>query len=148
MVAPICPTICAPGGAGGGVYSGTKISTDTPFTAPSLAGAIVPFDTVDFDLGPAIEPDLANDALVVQQGGIYAILATHTWEPGGSTNTISIEINGVQEQLDSAENPSIRAGSLSVLVELDAGDVIQLRAFSSDGTGVLAEASLAAEKRN
>lgn len=152
MVAPICPTICSPG-AGGGAYSATKISNAVAFAAPGVVGGFVDFDTVEFDVGPAITPDLAGDALVVEQDGIYSILATHTWVgETGSTDTVSIYVNGILVQLDAAENPgvagSIRAGSLSVLVELEAGSVVQLQAQSIGPGGDSVLATLSAEKRN
>lgn len=145
MVAPICDTKCgdAPGG-GAGVYSATKISNAAPFAAP-VAEAIVPFDSIVFDVGPAITPDLGADALVINQDGFYEITATHTWT-GGSTNVIAIAVNSVVVQRDSAENPGTRAGSLSLLLQLSAGDVVQLLASSVEGDTVLA--TLSAEKRD
>jgi hypothetical protein len=148
MTAPICPTICTPGGgAGGGFYSATKISNSVPFAAPSILSpdTTVPFDTVDFDVGPAITPDLPS--LVINQDGIYEIIATHTWE-GTSIDVISITVNGVVVQSDSAENPATRAGSLSVLLQLSAGDVVELRASSDGPGGDTVLATLAVEKRN
>jgi hypothetical protein len=150
MVAPICPTICSPGGgAGGGVYSATKITNSVPFAAPSILSpdTVVPFDTVVFDVGPAITPDLPS--LVINQDGFYEIIATHTWTGvTGSNNVISIMVNDVVVQSDSAENPGTRAGSLSVLLQLSAGDVVQLRASSDGPGGDLLTATLSAEKRN
>jgi len=146
MVAPICPTICSPGGGApsAALYSATKISNATPFTPPG-GGGFVDFDTIDFDIGPALEPDLASDAINVLQDGVYAIYATHFWS-GAGLDIIAIFRNGSQIALDSAENPGVRSGAITVLVELDAGDVIQLVAQSDAGDSVFA--SLAVEKRN
>jgi len=145
MVARICDTKCGtPPGGGAGAYSATKISNAAPFAAPALE-AVVPFDTAVFDVGPAITPDLDGDALVINQDGFYEITATHTWT-GGGTETVAISVNGVVVQRDSAENPGTRAGSLSVLLQLSAGDVVQLLASSDAGDTVLA--TLSAEKRN
>lgn len=148
MTSPVCSTVCGDLGGAGGVYSATKISNLEPFAAPGLFGANVDFDTVEFDVGPAITPDLANNALVIEQAGIYFITATHTWT-GGATDIITIVVDGNDVQLDSAENPAgpDRAGSLSVLVQLSAGARIQLRAASGDGTNTLL-ATLSTEKRN
>jgi len=150
MIAPICPTICTPGGGGAGgagIYSATKISNAAPFTPPG-GGGFVDFDTIDFDIGPALEPDLTSDAINVLEDGVYMILATQFWSAGGSDDFISIFVNGASVQVDAAENPGVRAGSVSVLIELSAGDLVQLVAQSSNPGGDPLLASLAVEKRN
>ncbi len=144
MTVPICSTICGDSPVGGAavVYSATKISNAVPFAAPIIE-TTVPFDSVVFDVGPAITPDLPN--LVINEDGFYEIIATQSWI-GGSTDTMTIVVNDATVQTDSAENPGLRAGSLSVLLELHTGDVVRLVAGSSDGD--LLTATLSAEKRN
>lgn len=143
MTSPICSTVCGTSGGAGGVYSATKISNVAPFAAPALE-AVVPFDSVVFDVGPAITPDLDGDALIINQTGFYEITATHTWTGGGTLDSIAIAVNGVVVQRDSSEG--LVAGSLSVLLQLSAGDVVQLFASSAEGDTLLA--TLSAEKRN
>jgi len=83
--------------------------------------------------------------LVINEDGFYEITATQSWI-GDSTDTMTIVVNDATVQTDSAENPGLRAGSLSVLLELHTGDVVRLVAGSSDGD--LLTATLSAEKRN
>jgi hypothetical protein len=148
---PICDTKCGspPGNSGGGVYSATKIN-DPEQVVPAGVPTEADFTSTFFDIGPAITPDLADNALVIEQDGVYELTASGAWLSNGADSVFAtaILVNGVILVSSSIEEavPSA-AHTLSSLVQLSAGDRITVQLLTT-----LAEATfggtLSAEKRN
>lgn len=151
MVAPICDTKCgAPaGGAGGGVYSATQIRTSAPFTVPEPPGpegTPPDFNVVDYDVGPALAPDLADDSIVVNQDGFYDITVSYHWQATDDGNfELVLFINDFPASLADGRLQVSRQsealifmdGTISRLFRLLAGDVIRVGvAFAPLDAGV------------
>lgn len=154
MVAPLCDTRCGspPGGAGGGVYSATKIDNPGQVVPPGVVTES-DFTSVVFDVGPAITPDLADNALVIEQDGFYYVTASENWlnEPDGAVFASAIHVNGAIVQSSSiSELLTTKAGSYSVLLQLSAGDRITMTALTivEGASASTFGGTLSAEKRD
>jgi hypothetical protein len=157
MAIPVCDITCGvPGGAGalGGIYSATRIQNLVPFIIPFGAPEVVPMDNVMFDVGPATEPDLDGDQILILQDGIYQLNATYSFTSPGDGSDVAVFITlangvGLVSNFFFSEPVTAKGGSLSVLVELSAGDAVQVRASNASvGTTPTITATLSAEKRN
>jgi hypothetical protein len=159
MVAPICDTKCGtqPGAAGGGgLFSATKVETSAPFVpgAVGVTGTVIPLDSVVFDVGPAIRP--SGGGLLIEQDGFYQVEANEVWSGTDALFFLFLLVNGETVQPSSApanspisgisETLSLKASTVSVLLQLSAGDVLQLSAASPGDAGAVVNATLSAEK--
>jgi hypothetical protein len=127
---PICDTKCGtpPGGGAGGVVSATKIDNPGQTVPPGVVTE-ADFTSVVFDFGPAITPDLVDNALVIEQDGLYEVIASEIWlnDPDGAVFASAIHVNGAIVQSNSlSEQLTAKAGSYSVLLELSAGDRVTM----------------------
>jgi hypothetical protein len=160
----ICSTICgqAAGARVGGPYSATQIRTSVPFAVPEPPGpeGTPPnFDVVDYDVGPAITPDLDNDVLLINQDGFYYVTVSESWQAtddgdmelvlfindiATATATGRIQVSRQSGQL------TFKDGTISRLFQLAAGDVVRVGvSFAPLDAGTAAVmVSLAAERRN
>lgn len=152
MVAPICSTLCGGSGGAGGPYSATRIQNLVPFIVPVGAPVVVPMDDVMFDVGPATAPDLDNDQILILQDGFCQLNATYSYLSEGSDVAVFIakgDGTGLVNDFFFSEPVVSKGGSLSVLVELSAGDTVQVRASNATAdTAPALTATLSAEKRN
>lgn len=147
MVAPACSTACGatPVGGAGGALSATKIDNPGQTVPPGVVTES-DFTSVVFDVGPAITPDLVDNALVINQDGIYEVIASEIWlnDPDGALFGTTILVNGVGVQSNSfTDQVTAKSGSYSVLLELSAGDritmeLLAISASDSEFAGTLA----------
>jgi hypothetical protein len=142
------------------VYSATQISTSAPFTVPEPPGpegTSPDFDTVDYDVGPALTPDLVDNSIVVNQDGFYNITVSESWQATDDgnmelvlfINDFPVSLADGRLQVSRLSEPlTFKDGTISRLFQLAAGDRIRVGvAFAPTDAGVgSVTVALSAEK--
>ncbi|MFH8379784.1 hypothetical protein ACH4E7_02400 [Kitasatospora sp. NPDC018058] len=116
---------------------GAKIVASSPQTIPTNTTTKITFTQAEFDTDAMFNP--VNSTLVVHTPGRYYLQGKLFWGflPNASAvRELEILVNGVlvSEAEKGADNPNDSTQDTSTIVDLKAGDVIELDAFQNTGS--------------
>jgi hypothetical protein len=130
-----------------------------PEDPPGPEGFAPDFDTIDYLVGTALAPDLADDSIIVNQDGFYNITVSYVWQATDDgvfelvlfiNDFPSAQASGRVQVSRQSEPLTFLDGTISRLFTLTAGDAIRVGvAFAPADAGVgSVTVALSAEKRN
>jgi hypothetical protein len=116
---------------------GAKIVATSPQIIPTGVTTKITFNQAEFDTDSMFDP--ANSTLVVHTPGRYYLEGKLFWgfvANASAVRDLEILVNGVlvSEAEKGADNPNDSTEDTSTIVELKAGDVIELDAFQNTGS--------------